>query len=318
MKIQNTTIFMGDASRSQRHGKAEQDRTGNKNIFAGGLNQKFDPIAQKRQQAREQAMKIVGDTWAGDKKIDDDIEGRRNRILQLRGEIRQARGSVREIEEQREALRESCGVEADSQEQRDLELLAKEMDAKTPWKQVSLTKEEGERIEQIRAQGLTEYQERSLEMKKGAEYYENQINEMKKEIEMENSIIRATRLERLKKDPMVKAQKQAEEIMEAASEEIVGMLADEAKDHIDEEMEEKKEAAQEKAEEAKELEEKLEKIKEKKEDQEELAEAIGELTEQTLQLDGVKTDIQEEIKDIVNKMKLLEEDIKGAVVDTTV
>ena len=65
-------------------------------------------------------------------------------------------------------------------------------------------------------------------------------------------------------------------------------------------------------------EEKLEKIKEKKEDQEELAEAIGELTEQTLQLDGVKTDIQEEIKDIVNKMKLLEEDIKGAVVDTTV
>ena len=183
-----------------------------------------------------------------------------------------------------------------SQEQRDLELLAKEMDAKTPWKQVSLTKEEGERIEQIRAQGLTEYQERSLEMKKGAEYYENQINEMKKEIEMENSIIRATRLERLKKDPMVKAQKQAEEIMEAASEEIVGMLADEAKDHIDEEMEEKKEAAQEKAEEAKELEEKLEKIKEKKEDQEELAEAIGELTEQTLQLDGVKTDIQEEIK----------------------
>ena len=52
--------------------------------------------------------------------------------------------------------------------------------------------------------------------------------------------------------------------------------------------------------------------------QEELAESIGELTEQTLQLDGVKTDIQEEIKDIVNKMKLLEEDIKGAVVDTTV
>ena len=155
-------------------------------------------------------------------------------------------------------------------------------------------------------------------MKKGAEYYENQINEMKKEIEMENSIIRATRLERLKKDPMVKAQKQAEEVMEAASEEIVGMLADEAKDHIDEEMEEKKEAAQEKAEEEKELEEKLEKIKEKKEDQEELAEAIGELTEQTLQLDGVKTDVQEEIKDIVNKMKLLEEDIKGAVVDTTV
>ena len=315
MKVQNTSIFMGDASRSQRHGKPEQERTGNKNIFAGGLNQKFDPIAQKRQQAREQAMKIVGDTWAGERKIDDDIEVRRNRILQLRGEIRQAKSSVKEIEDLREEYRKACGVEADSRQQQDLELLEKEMDSKNPWKQVSLTEQEQERLEEIKAGGLTEYQEHSLAMKKDAEFYEKQVYDTEKEIEMENSIIRATRLERLKKDPMVKAQKESDEIMEAASKEIVGMLMDEAKDHIDEEMEEKKEEAKEKAEEEKEQEEKLEKIKEKKEEQEELTEAIGELTEQTVQLDGVKTDIQQEIKDMVTKMKLLEEDIKGAAVD---
>lgn len=318
MKVQNTTIFVGDTSRDQRHGKVQEVKTGNKNIFAGGLNQSFDPIAQKRQEAQKKAMKIVGDTWAGERKIDSDIEERRNRILQLRGEIRQAKGSVKEIEDQREALRESYGVEADSKEQQDLALLEKEMDSKTPWKQVSLTKEERERAEQIRAEGLTEYQERSLEMKKDAEYYEKQIYETKNEIETENAVIRATRLERLKKDPMVGAKKQAEEIVETASKEIIGMLLDEAKDHIDQEQEEKTEEAKEKAEEEKEQEEKLEKIREKKEDQEELAEAIGELTEQTVQLGGVKTDIQEEIKDIVNKMKLLGEDIKGAAVDTTV
>ena len=51
------------------------------------------------------------------------------------------------------------------------------------------------------------------------------------------------------------------------------------------------------------------------EEQEELTEAIADLAQDTVQLDDVKTDIQQEIKDMVTKMKLLEEDIKGAAVD---
>ncbi len=152
-------------------------------------------------------------------------------------------------------------------------------------------------------------------MKQDAQFYEKQIEEMRGEIDTENAVIRGTRLERLKKDPMVGAGKQAEKIMEAASKEIVGMLMDEAKDHIDEEMAEKTEEAEKKAEEEKEQEEKLEKLKEKKEEQEELTEAIADLAQDTVQLDDVKTDIQQEIKDMVTKMKLLEEDIKGAAVD---
>ena len=222
---------------------------------------------------------------------------------------------MREMEDARQALRESYGVEADSKEQKDLELLAKEIDSQTPGKKVSLTQEEREEIERIKAQGLTEYQERSLGMKQDAQFYEKQIEEMRGEIDTENAVIRGTRLERLKKDPMVGAGKQAEKIMEAASKEIVGMLMDEAKDHIDEEMAEKTEEAEKKAEEEKEQEEKLEKLKEKKEEQEELTEAIADLAQDTVQLDDVKTDIQQEIKDMVTKMKLLEEDIKGAAVD---
>ena len=315
MKVQNTSIIVGDASRSQRHGRAQQQESGKKNVFAGGMNQNFDPIAQKRQQAQKKAMQIVGDTWENERKIDLDMEERRNKIARLRNDIRQADDSVREREDARQALRESYGVEADSKEQKDLELLAKEIDSQTPGKKVSLTQEEREEIERIKAQGLTEYQERSLGMKQDAQFYEKQIEEMRGEIDTENAAIRGTRLERLKKDPMVGAGKQAEKIMEAASKEIVGMLMDEAKDHIDEEMAEKTEEAEKKAEEEKEQEEKLEKLKEKKEEQEELTEAIADLAQDTVQLDDVKTDIQQEIKDMVTKMKLLEEDIKGAAVD---
>lgn len=318
MKVHNTAIFMGDTSRSERHGNMPSEEKKSRNtIFAGNLNKTIDPIAQKRKEARQQAMKIVSDTWAGDKKIDNDLEERRNKISQLQGEIGQARSTVNEIEADREKLRETYGVEADSQEEKDLKLLEKEIDAKISGSNVSISKEEADRIEELKAAGLTEYQKHSLEKKEETVYYKNQIYDKEKEIEVENAIIRGTKLERLKKDPMVKAQAQKEDILEAARKEIIGMLTDEAKEHIDEEMEEKKEAAEKKAEEEKELEEKLEKAKEKKEEREELTEDILEAAEEIVQLDDVQSEMQQEIKDIVSKMNLLEEDIKGAAVDKT-
>lgn len=318
MKVQNTTIFMGDSSRSERHGNSKTEEKNRSTIYAGNLNQNFDPIVQKRKQAQKQAMKIITDAWAGDQEIDNDLEERRNKVIKLRGEASEAKEALKNIEEDRAALRETYGVEEDSQEEQDLKLLEKEIDARTPGKKVVLSEEEMEKIEQIKANGLTEYQSRSLEMKEAGTYYENQIYNCETEIEMENAIVRGTKLERLKKSPMLEAQKQADGIMEAASQEIIGMLVDEAKEHIDEEMEEKKEAAEKKAEEKEELEEKLEKTKEEKEEQEEFTEEILETTEQMTELSSDQTDIQKEIQDMMNKMKLLEEDIKGAAVDETV
>ena len=52
-----------------------------------------------------------------------------------------------------------------------------------------------------------------------------------------NRTIGAIQLERLKHQEMVKAQKKADEVMEAANDEIFGMLVDEAKDHVDEDLE---------------------------------------------------------------------------------
>ena len=321
MKVQNKAIFMGENSRAERNGGLQEESRGTQNgrrsVFAGDLSKNFDPVAQKRQDARKKVMKIVGDALGSDQKLTDELADARTRMEQSRKALGEANAEIKWAEDERAALRETYGVEPDSQQEQDLELLEKEHTART-FGGVTLTDEERERLEQIHQEGLTEYQQRSMELYEGEDYYKKQANEAKAQMKAAGGAASAIKSAMAKSQTMIKAQNTAEDIMDAAGREIMGMLVDEAKDHIDEEMEEKKEAAQEKAEEEKELEEKLEKIKEKKEDQEELAEAIGELTEQTLQLDGVKTDIQEEIKDIVNKMKLLEEDIKGAVVDTTV
>lgn len=317
MKVQNTTIFMGDDTlrarcRYEDAGK-EQDK---KNIFAGGLNKAIDPILQKKQEAQKKAMKVVSDAWAGEREIDDDLALRREKIKQYREDMGKAKDELKEIENRRAQLRDSYGVAEDSQEEQDLKLLEKEIDSKKPETGVQLTKEEYKRLAQIKAEGLSEYQQRSLELKSGGEFYEKEVNEATEKIEAENAAIRGTELERLKSQTMQKAEKSADEIMEAASDQIIGMLIEEAKDHIDEEMEEKKEAAEKAEEKKEEEEERIEERDEKKAEEEQFREQIKTSTEMMIVSEDVMDDVQKEIKKIMDEMKLLEEDIKGAAVDT--
>ncbi len=316
MKINNTGIFMGDTF--QKNGSeavvAEEKRK-NSAVFAGEFNQKLDPIEQKKQKVKAQAMKIVGDAFDGDRKIDKDMEARREKIRLLQDDIRKAKAEVNDMEKRRDELKEVYGVKEGSVEEQELALLEKEADAKMFWKKIFLTKAERDELARIKADGLTEYQQRSMEMKEYSAYYENQIFDMDMQIKEEDAIIRSTKLERLKNSPMVKAEKQADAVMKAASEDIVNMLLEEAKEYIDEEIEEKKEAAAKAEEEKEELEEKLERVKEKKEEQRELTELVTESTQQMIDMDTVKDEVQDEVQKILDKMKLLEEDIKGAAVD---
>ncbi|MDE6964094.1 MAG: hypothetical protein K2P30_10760, partial [Lachnospiraceae bacterium] len=167
------------------------------------------------------------------------------------------------------------------------------------------------------AAGLSEVPEEGTPEAAELKRIEAAIESANAGIRGENAVIRETRLEKLKHDPMVKASQSADEVMEAASKEIVGMLIQEAKEHMDEEMEEKKEAAEEKAEKEKEEEEKLEKIREEKKEKEEFAESVAESTELVLEADSSMDEIQKEIRKVMEEMKLIEEDIEGATVDAS-
>lgn len=380
---ENQVINTAGAAReraTQREGK-QFGKNGRKSIFAGDIGVQQDQIALRRQRAQKKALKIVGDAWNGDRKIDQGILDIRDKVAQLNAEKKENLSIIAEGEAQKEALRQQYGVSMDSQEQKDLELLERAEDAKhankyglltedewnrvkelktrelseedkellqkkelseDPASGVQLTDEEKERAAQLEAKGdrLTEYQERCLSIDKFQSTFETRNEKIDEELMGCYATIRATKLERLKYHGMVDAQKQADEVLDAAGKEILGMMIEEAKDHVDEELEEPREEAKEKAEEKAEEEEKIEERNEKKEDLEAQIDAAHERGEEQEELRreaeersredadllenmidagvgnvGNVSDIQSEIKTMLHKMKLLEEDLKGSTVD---
>ena len=362
--------------RAGRNGQEEQKRN---TIFMGDLNVKKDPITQRKQYAQQKALKMVGDAWDVDRKIDQNIQDIRDKLRQLEDEYVENLGYIAEGDAQKEQLRQQYNVAPDSQEQKDLELLQKKADYMRHPDEVTLTEEEQARLKEISGRPpetkeeaellqrkadaekfglevewteeeeallkemegvpLTEYQERCLKIDEYQKIYETRNDVIKDQIAAYNGSIRATRLERLKFREMEKAQKKAEEVMEAAGKEIIGMLMEEAKDHVDEEMEETKEEAEEKAEEEASQEEKIE---ERKEDTAELEQRIDEAhreneareelrreAEERSREDAVLlgdimeagmgtgslSDVKFDVKNMLHKMKLLEEDLKGSIVD---
>jgi chromosome segregation ATPase len=330
-------VFAGDPANIMQDRKSILSYRNNKdsNLFAGNCNLINDPIIQKRKEAMKEAMKIVGDAFKGDRKLDDDIERRHNNIDALKNEINNNQREINQLEANKKEMKEAYGIADDSQEQQDLELLEKRRDARRN-PSIKLSEEEKQRLEIIDQDGMTEYQKYSLEMDALKEPFNKVIDDSQQKIRNETMTIGAIKLGRLKSHPMVDANVAADKILDTASGEIIGMLIDEAKNHVDEEMEEQKEAAEKIAEEKKEQEEKMESIKENKEQMEartnKEADSIGnkassvhngatadyDTIEQLIDLSEINKDVQKEVQDIIDKLKLLPEDIVGAAVDASV
>lgn len=303
------------------------------------LTGKMDPIEQKREMARKRALKIVDDAFSGEKKIDDDIKARMELIKRYESMQGEANRSLSDIDERMEQLRQEYDVDPDSQEQKDLDILIeyRRLSKRHPDQLEFMAPQDLEWAKQLykqgQSEGYTEYQARALDMDKGKEPYLDQLEEAKKGLIEENAAIRGIQKERLKYHPVLDAVQQSQQVMENASKEITGMLIDEAVDHIDEKAEEEFEKAEEKKEEKKEEEERIEEIQERREEMEALADPekaerehkraeddtdpmYGDvLTEAILKMDGIKNDVQQEVSDMVSKMKIAAEDLKGLKVD---
>jgi hypothetical protein len=222
---------------------------------------------------------------------------------------------MRDCREQSEALREEYHIDPDSQEQKDLELLNKAYGAQShPWIGMQLTEEEEERVAQLQAGGMSEYMSRGMELNRQLWEYASAAYDLQKEIVTENAVIRGIRDERRKHHTMVDAQADADEVLKAARDEILGMVIEEAKDHIDEEQENREEEAEEIKEEREEQEELLEERKENEEELEDLMEDMP--IDEMADLKSTQEQIRQEVQNVVNKMHLVTEDIKGAMVDT--
>ena len=283
MKISETSRFYIGQTREQNT-ERKVERNGQNTdrvrmfVAGAGMQNPLDAqIAQKRTAAMEKAKKLIGDVFAAEKSVDDDLAERANRIKESEQAIVDANKELAKFEEEKEKLKEQYGIT-------------------------------GEETEEMLP---TEYKMQRDELTRYGEPQRQVINDAKKVIEEERKVIAAITVERLKTDPMVGATEQAEELLASAEEEIAGMVMDAAVDNLKEQAEEAKEK-QEAEEEKAELEEAKRKEREERRKEAELSEVpIQEL----LQLEQTRGEMKQEVDNMLTEMKLLAEDIKGSMVD---
>lgn len=280
----NVGFFAGNdenvkAQREMQQGKKADGKGGKelKSISASDLTlQGQDEAVIKKLQARKQAMKIVMDQFSSDDETDMKVKELKERNKELDGSILESMKEIDKIEENRNTAAEAYGI--------DLSTYKKG------------TNEEFDNTMKV------------LDEQKGA--LNEKIEEYKKEMYENTAYVDSVSKARLKGAPMLAAQKTAEKITDSASKEIIGILINDAKDHVDEEIEKKEEEAEE--------------IKEKQEEQEEMKntnsaasqkDPAAESLSNIKKADTLQKKLEEEINSMLNNKKILEEDLKGIALD---
>ncbi|MCM1258289.1 MAG: hypothetical protein NC307_10625, partial [Roseburia sp.] len=277
-------------------------------------------IAQKRQLYLKQANKAVKEADKGERKMDKSIEDARGQVKECFDLMDEYGKKMKDVDERLAQLKEQFGVADDSQEQKDLEILVKIQEGLSGVSGGALTEEEIERLKDMGEP--TEYQQEALNLLKEKNYYSMERIKQESKIVGLGKGIRQAKTDRLASHGMIDAQKSKEELIEAASKEIFGMLVEDAKDKIDEKAEEIQEAAEKREEKKEEMEERLEAVKEDKEQKEAAVEAAQEaaqeMTKQMAKSDDLSAEVDAEVKKMEALQKQLEEDLKGIMVDKIV
>ncbi len=310
---------------------------GRKTIFAGDFlnqektngNKKFDRVSQIRQEAQKKASKILGDVFESEKKLEQQVQEMKDKCQEFVG-IRS--DSIKELDKtatEKASLMESYGVGEDSQEYQDLQMLRREQEA-IPGTETALTREEELELERIHESGVTAFQRDMLEQDAKEKVYQEKLDSAEAGITGITSSLREIQIERLKKDPMLEAQDQAEQVMKQAGKEVISEIRSEGMEHIEEKLQEVVDKAKEKAEKKEEEEEKQEAIQEKKEQLEEQIEAAkensSEKEEALSDLEEIELDVldaynntkkkaDQEIEKLIDNLEMIMDDLKGAAVD---
>ena len=298
----NNSVHMGTKD-------GQSVRTVKNAAFGGATKLGEDPVAKRREEARRQAWKVVENAWKNDRSVDDTIQSHRDSYAELENRKKGALAAIDKTNRQKETLREQCGVDADSQEQQDLLLLEKEQDYKNGVLDEGLTDEEYDRLAEIHKKPLTEYQKQALELNNYAADHKREIRRADYGMTAEKQNVSRIKLERLKTHAMVDAQGAADDIMDAANDEIIGMLVQEVKDQQDEKMERAIERAM--IEGTDEAVEEAERIKRQNDSPDIQMTDMVDLADSA----DLKKSVDQNLGDIKSSMKVLEADLKGIKVD---
>ena len=295
-----------------------------KTINASELNLKpynDNQIDAKRLRARKQAMKLISDAWKSADKTDKNIEDMKLDKLNKLDEITELKNKVSDLENEKEAYRVDYGVDKDSQEQKDLELLEKYQNNRYGSAEDTFSKEELDRLKELQNTPLTEYQEKVLKLNSSQIHFKDEIGQKELKIACTTASIALAEIDRDKSQEMLKAQDSADQIIGAVEGEVKNLLVAEGKDNIDDKAEGNKEKADEAEKKQEEQQEKIDEKRKERKEQEEIIEGQAEADKLEMNANIRSNDVahvteaQKQIVRIMKDNKMLNEDIKGIDID---
>ena len=297
-----------------------------KSVFAGGQDGN-SPLAgnslieQRKKMAGKQAMKLISDAFGRDIKSQESIDKFRELKSQKLDELRDKNKSMAEIDEQKAALMKEYGITEDSDEMKELELLKKYQNNRMGVLTGDFSDEEIEKLKSLQGTSRSEFQAKYLELNDAYNQYQKDAGEIEDDLKVLTANINIQKNDLNASQDMEKAQDAAESVMDAASKEAIGLMMQEAKDHVDETAEEEKEKAEKAKEKEEELQEKIDKTKERNEEQKEIIEEASEAAKLDQNI-SVKTqdtsavaEAQKSINRILKDNNLISDDIKGIEID---
>ena len=264
-KIQFEVAMSGKKSLNNIRQEQKQGLQG-KTLNVADLSLDRDVGAQKKLEARKEAMKKLGDVFSNQLKTESNIASRTERMTKLEEEAVNAQKELDKVTQSKAELAESYKDNLNSDEY------------------------------------ITEL----INLDKAEDEWTARLQSAKSQKAEESATISAIHQALLKADPMVKATKAADKIMEKANNEIVDELVNQAKEDIDEKLEEEIEEVK-KAKEEKEEEEKTQVERENSE--------VNDATEVIQTSDVIYDKIQSEIQNLIRAQQLIQEDLKGLEVD---
>ena len=271
--------------------------------------------------ARRQAMKLISDAWKSADKTDKNIEDMKLDKLNKLDEITELKNKVSDLENEKEAYRVDYGVDKDSQEQKDLELLEKYQNNRYGSAEDTFSKEELDRLKELQNTPLTEYQEKVLKLNSSQIHFKDEIGQKELKIACTTASIALAEIDRDKSQEMLKAQDSADQIIGAVEGEVKNLLVAEGKDNIDDKAEGNKEKADEAEKKQEEQQEKIDEKRKERKEQEEIIEGQAEADKLEMNANIRSNDVdhvteaQKQIVRIMKDNKMLNEDIKGIDID---
>ena len=183
----------------------------------GNAVQMPDALAKRQALAKKQAHKIVSDAFAGEKKIDADVQGLNDQTDTLRRDNLAAGEDISKRRALMDEAKEQHGIARGSAEERELELWQK---GESLEGRASMSDDERKAYAELKKRGLTQSQQDYLDhvgdIDEQIKLLERQMSSNDAQIQANNAAVAAIGIERLKSDPMGEAQEEAEGALRTA------------------------------------------------------------------------------------------------------